>query len=424
MIMSIIFQAYFQIPDFKHNTSQEMELYCAVQEYAWGKVGPKSQVAQLSKNRPDFELKPDTTYAELWMGTHPNGPSKIAGSSETLDAYIKSHPEVLGNSCREKFGNNLPFLFKILSVNKALSIQAHPNIELAKELHTSRPHIYKDANHKPEMAIALTEFEGLCGFRPLSEIQSHIINIPQLRHVVGENASKELLDSSSDSYDKALKTCFTKLMQCDKETIAKMFDELMEAIIEKNSRDELDNLYLRLSEQYPKDVGCFVIYFLNFVRLNPGEAMFLGPNVPHAYLSGDCVECMACSDNVVRAGLTPKLIDVDVLCGMLEYVCTEGEKSVKFPSNFENQNSLLYEAPVPDFSVAKLIVDNQYKSIPRESASIIICVQGTCNYNVNRDDTSCYATGKMEAGTVLFLGSKDQCKFEAKDPVVCYQAFC
>ena len=401
-----------------------MELHCAVQEYAWGKVGNKSKVAQLAQNRLDFELNPDTTYAELWMGTHPNGPSKIVSSSEPLDVYIKSHPEILGNSCREKFGNNLPFLFKILSVNKALSIQAHPNIDLARELHNSRPNIYKDGNHKPEMAIALTEFEGLCGFRPLSEIQCHFKNIPQLRQIVGEDTSKELLNSKKDSYVKALKTCFTKLMQCDKETIAKMFVELMEAILEKNSRDELENLYLRLSEQYPNDVGCFVIYFLNFVRLNPGEAMFLGPNVPHAYLSGDCVECMACSDNVVRAGLTPKLIDVDVLCGMLEYVCTEGEKSVKFPFNFENKNSLLYEAPVPDFSVAKLIVDNEYKSIPRESASIIICVQGKCIYNVTGEDTSCYSSGKMEAGTVLFLRSKDQCEFKAKDPVICYQAFC
>ena len=91
----------------------------------------------------------------------------------------------------------------------------------------------------------------------------------------------------------------------------------------KADKDAADELFLRLWEQYPGDVGCFVIYFVNHVRLEPGEAMFLGPNLIHAYLSGDCVECMACSDNVVRAGLTPKLIDVPTLCSMLEYKCLE-----------------------------------------------------------------------------------------------------
>ena len=138
-----------------------MELKCEVQQYAWGKIGSESQVALLAKSgREDFEIQSSTPYAELWMGTHPNGPSKIMESNQLLDEYIKDQPEVLGNTCRKLFGDNLPFLFKILSVNKALSIQAHPNKELAVALHHDRPHIYKDPNHKPEMAIALSNFEG------------------------------------------------------------------------------------------------------------------------------------------------------------------------------------------------------------------------------------------------------------------------
>ena len=161
-----------------------MELKCEVQQYAWGKIGQESQVALLAKNRPDFEVQANTPYAELWMGTHPNGPSRIMKSNQPLDEYIKEHPDVLGVTCRERFGNNLPFLFKILSVNKALSIQAHPNKELAAKLHNDRPNVYKDPNHKPEMAIALTEFQGLCGFRPLREIKNNCENNSQLRKII------------------------------------------------------------------------------------------------------------------------------------------------------------------------------------------------------------------------------------------------
>ena len=214
-------------------------------------------------------------------------------------------------------------------------------------------------------------------------------------------------------------------MKCEKEKIANNVLELKQILMEKDVRSELDHLFLRLTDQFPGDVGCFVIYFLNYVRLSPGEAMFLGPNVPHAYLSGDCVECMACSDNVVRAGLTPKLIDVEVLCSMLEYVCTEGEKSVKFPSHIESENSVLYEAPVPDFSVAKLSVDSRYKFCPRSNSSIVIAVKGLGNYKVYADGSStCYSCGKLEKGTVLFLSAKDALEIEADNDVVCYQAFC
>ena len=403
-----------------------MELKCEVQQYAWGKIGYNSQVAILANNsRSDFEIHSESPYAELWMGTHPNGPSKLMKSNETLEKHIKDQPEILGENCRKLFGDNLPFLFKILSVNKALSIQAHPNIELAIELHKERPNVYKDPNHKPEMAIALTEFQGLCGFRPFSEIKSHFETIPQLRQCVGEATADELMRTDNKSYGTALKKGFTLLMQCDKEKIAAKVLELRQLINKKDNKSDLDNLFWQLSEQYPGDVGCFVIYFLNIIHLSPGEAMFLGPNVPHAYLSGDCVECMACSDNVVRAGLTPKLIDVDVLCSMLEYVCTEGEASVKFPSLEENANSVLYKPPVPDFSVARLAVDSSYKSLPRASASIVINVKGSGLYAVSSEGSSVtYATGKLQVGTVLFLKANDVLKIDTENDIVCYQAFC
>ena len=82
---------------------------------------------------------------------------------------------------------------------------------------------------------------------------------------------------------------------------------------------EKEQLVLRLEKQYPGDVGVISAFFFNYVKLNPGEALYLGANEPHAYIYGECIECMATSDNVVRAGLTPKHRDVQTLCSMLTY---------------------------------------------------------------------------------------------------------
>ncbi|BHF79545.1 hypothetical protein SprV_0702266600 [Sparganum proliferum] len=129
-------------------------------------------VCQLkTASSPSFTCEPSKPYAELWMGTHPSGPSKFADqSSENLADYINKDTSVLGTESVKLFGKTLPFLFKVLSVNKALSIQAHPNKKLAEKLHADHPDVYKDDNHKPELAIALSDFEALLCFRPLEEI--------------------------------------------------------------------------------------------------------------------------------------------------------------------------------------------------------------------------------------------------------------
>ncbi|XP_023326981.1 mannose-6-phosphate isomerase [Eurytemora carolleeae] len=331
-----------------------MELTCAVQEYAWGKLGQKSQVAKFAPAAcKDFMLDESKPYAELWMGVHPNGPSVIAETGETLAEYISKNPDCLGSKVSEKFQGQLPFLFKVLSVNKALSIQAHPAKEHAESLHATRPDVYKDPNHKPEIAIALTEFEGLCGFRPLEEIQGFLSKLPELQNCLGDKACKELLSSTPDCYEVALKAGFKALMQSESSVLKVQLDALA-VRIQNTEGDLLEDLYLRLIKEFPGDVGCFVIYFLNRVKLQPGQAMYLGPNVPHAYLSGDCIECMANSDNVVRAGLTPKLIDTSTLVNMLEYRCGPAEDR-KFAGQ-DSGSSVLFNPPVPDFSVNRIQV--------------------------------------------------------------------
>lgn len=252
-----------------------MELVCSVQQYAWGKIGEDSAVASLAKDGeyPGFTLDPSAPYAELWMGTHPNGPSKLSKTGQLLKDYLDEKPEALGESTRKNFGDQLPFLFKVLSVNKALSIQAHPDKKLAEVLHAERPDLYKDDNHKPEMIIALTDFEALCDFRPFSVIRDHIGQVPQLARCIG-----------SDWESMSLKDCFTALMKCDPETVRQELLSFKDDISAQSERSFLSDLFLRLHEEYPGDVGCFVIYFLSYHKLVPGEALFLEANVPHAYL--------------------------------------------------------------------------------------------------------------------------------------------
>ncbi len=401
-------------------------LKCVVQNYAWGKVGGESEVANLrSAADENFKVDSQAPYAELWMGTHPNGPSVLDHAGPTLKEYIKEAPHYLGEESRSRFGDDLPFLFKVLSVGKALSIQAHPNIEMAKKLHAERPDIYKDPNHKPEMAIALTKFQGLCGFRPLSEIQKNVKENAELRSVIGEDLCNALCTADDSNYADALKNAFTALMSAEKGSLAGPLNALKAKISKKASKDALDNLFLQLSEQYPGDVGCLVIYFVNHVTLEPGQAMFLGPNLIHAYLAGDCIECMACSDNVVRAGLTPKLIDVPTLCSMLDYKCLEGgQNDVLFQPSRESDVSTLYNPPVPDFSVSKISVASsaEYVWLPtRKSASILICTKGkgTLRSGCKR----CH----VKRGDVIFHMADLELavvKEEGSENIEAFQAFC
>lgn len=306
------------------------ELICSAQVYDWGLKGEHSTVGKLFSKNSKKELAAGTPYAELWMGTHPSGPSFMVeveeGKRTSLKQWIEDNPSVLGEKVLDKWGGELPFLFKVLSVGKALSIQAHPDKNLAKKLHEENPSVYKDGNHKPEMALALTEFHALCGFVSLEELKRVLQDVPEIATIVGEEAVKGILsikeDNRTEESRSELRSAFTKLMSAAEEIVSDLVSKLKYRILaEKQIRalTEKESVALHLEEQYPDDIGVLASFFLNFVKLNPGEALYLGANEPHAYVAGECIECMATSDNVVRAGLTPKYRDVNTLCSMLTY---------------------------------------------------------------------------------------------------------
>ncbi|XP_006163105.2 mannose-6-phosphate isomerase [Tupaia chinensis] len=370
------------------------------------------------------------------MGTHPRGDAKILDNriSQTLGQWIAEHQDCLGSKVKETFNGKLPFLFKVLSVETALSIQAHPDKELAKKLHLQAPQHYPDANHKPEMAIALTPFQGLCGFRPVEEIVAFLKKVPEFQLLVGDDAASQLEQSvggDSQAVAAALRGCFSHLMRSEKEVLVEQLDLLVKRISQQvaagnNTEDVCGELLLRLHQQYPGDIGCFAIYFLNLLTLQPGEAMFLEANVPHAYLKGDCVECMACSDNTVRAGLTPKFIDVPTLCEMLSYTPSPSKDRLFLPAwSQEDPYLSIYDPPVPDFTVLKMEVPGsvtEYKISVLDSASILLIVQGT----VTASTPTAQATMPLQRGSVLFIGADQSVSLKLTEPkdLLLFRACC
>lgn len=242
------------------------------------------------------------------MGTHPSLPSVDYNTGTSLKDIIADGDNaatMLAPSVVSLYGSNLPFLFKVLSINQALSIQAHPNKTLAGELHARDPKNYPDDNHKPEMAIALTEFEGLCGFRPLTEIRHFLQTVKPFRNLVGEESAAAFesgvdigKDADTDRNKTLLREAFSSMMVASQDDITAATAELIKQINDKSvnlrnphtdppvTGDDLAQLVLRLNKQYPDDIGLFNLFFLNYIRAQPGEALFLQADDIHAYLSG------------------------------------------------------------------------------------------------------------------------------------------
>ncbi|EST06768.1 Mannose-6-phosphate isomerase, type I [Kalmanozyma brasiliensis GHG001] len=399
-------------------TPKVFQLIPGVQSYDWGIVGDTSRVAQFASATPQLNFKPENNkpYAELWMGTHPSMPSKVilpsTSNHEALSSHLAAHPELIGEKVTNKFADeapgSLPFLFKVLSVGKALSIQAHPDKELGKRLHKQRPDVYKDPNHKPEMAIALTAFRGFCGFRPLSEITGFIKGVPEFAQLVQVDPAE--LESVSDENDvkKRLKTIFSNLMNspaASYEPLASQLSERFAAGSVEGVPETERQLVVKLSAEFPKDIGIFCTFLLNISSLQPGQALFLQANEPHAYLEGEILECMASSDNVVRAGLTPKLRDTETLVEMCTYQSGSDRgrlKGVKWGKvKGEGVEALLYDPPIEEFSVVTMQVGegSTAKNDGVDGPSIVLVLEGEVEVKESGDKV------RLSKGQLAFVGA-------------------
>ena len=382
------------------------------------------------------------------MGTHPSLPSKDLHTGRSLLDLVSDNQALLNHDIAKKYSNKLPFLFKVLSINKALSIQAHPNKKLAEQLHSKDPRNYPDDNHKPEMTIAITPFEGLCGFRPLREISHFLNTIPPLRALVGDSQAQGLETAAQEdntpdvtASKSALRSAFTELMHQPKDAVTAMSKELLNLAKDGkldpgpsiNTADELSELVQRCNSQFPADIGLFNLFFLNYVKLAPGQAMYLKADDIHAYIAGDVIECMASSDNVIRAGFTPKFQDVDTLCDILTYDHDPPEQQLLRPTEYpyatlnrtaysSGSECMLYDPPIEEFSVVRTVLKASGAKATFEGIagpSIVICTSGKGTVAVGPK------VEELNEGYVYFVGATAELVVESEgEDMVTYRAFC
>jgi mannose-6-phosphate isomerase len=320
-----------------------VRLECGIQHYSWGAV-PHRDHTPFIADLLGIEATPGKPYAELWIGAHADLPSLAitAGGATPLHELIEKYPrELLGDALLQAGFTTLPFLLKILSCRKALSIQAHPDSERARQLHRRAPEHYPDTNHKPEIAVAVTDFEALCQFRPENDLLSDLARISGLQRIA---AAIERTPA-----DRRLRQAYAKLLSMPERDAAEALDQALEQVRNLSDRSDRDECFLRIAAAYPGDRGALSVYFLNHVRLSPGEAVFLGANEPHAYLQGTIVECMANSNNVVRGGLTSKFVDKEVLLEMLTY---RAGKPTIMSGTAGDAGLRMYAPPVQEFKLA------------------------------------------------------------------------
>ncbi|MET7803619.1 mannose-6-phosphate isomerase, class I [Micromonospora chersina] len=276
-----------------------------IRDYAWGS---RTAIAEL-QGRPVPSAGPE---AELWLGAHPGAPATVDrdGNPVSLIELLVGEPEHwLGERLVGRFGTRLPFLLKVLAADAPLSLQAHPDAEQARAGYaadTGRVN-YVDPYHKPELLVALSEFEALCGFRDPAESAAAIaaFGVPALEPVV----------AALGTGPEGLREAVRLLLSWPEAERAGLVADVLAA--EAAGPDA--ELVRALAVGYPADPGVVVALLLHHVRLAPGEAIWMPAGNLHAYLRGTGVEIMAASDNVLRGGLTPKRVDVDELLRVLRF---------------------------------------------------------------------------------------------------------
>lgn len=295
-----------------------------VRDYPWGAV---SGIPELLGRVPD-----GTPQAELWIGAHAGAPSRVDDAGTTLDRLIEADPDrELGKPVRARFGDTLPFLLKVLSADRALSLQAHPNSEQAisgfgAEEFAGVPRDashrnYKDPRHKPEMIFALTRFEALCGFRSPARILRLLERFTGAAGAAVQGLRRALV---ADTAEDALRETLGLLLDGGDWSAAS--DDVAAGAAELGGADDVPEKDRRtyrtiaeLGRQYPGDVGVIIALMLQRVTLEPGQSLMLPAGNMHAYVRGLGVEVMASSDNVLRCGLTAKHVDADELMKILDF---------------------------------------------------------------------------------------------------------
>jgi len=316
-----------------------LELRGKSQSYSWGKIGASSRIAPFLGAYDAAQ-----PLAEYWLGTHPKGPSDLVlplGDTVQLSAHLGAD-------------RSISFMLKVLSINPdfGLSIQSHPDSRWAKILHQRDPANYPDDSHKPEIGVALTPVTLLLGFRSLKKLADVVSRVPALHELWGRGLMERLFEASEGAHQpELLKELFGRVLSASERAVAAVVSAVCEARDGHESYAEERAIIGRLRRCYGDgDPGLLAILMMNIVHLEPGEAVFIGPNCPHAYLDGDLVECMVSSDNVIRAGLTSKFKDTATLLETISY--SEVDALGKVTTKGALGDLALFDLPINDFALA------------------------------------------------------------------------
>ena len=333
-----------------------------IKDYAWGS---RESLAQLA-GRPTPSQDPE---AELWVGAHEAGPAHLA-DGRTLDALIADDVRgQLGEQVVSEFGERLPFLLKILAAEKALSIQAHPGAERAAGAPEGT---YADSWPKPEAWVPLTECVAFAGSLPFEVVA------PRLREL-GVPALSELVDAAAGE-DRPAHGLLAALLNLPAVDRGAFVTDVMDAVRARVEAGGLDadvaaawRTSLEVLEQFPGDVGVVVTLTMRHLVMKPGLSYFIDAGVMHSFVRGTTVEILANSDNVVRAGLTPKKIDVDEL---LEIVDVDAQITPSEP--VRDEGVITYESHVPHFSLREISAADEQVDVrvPGEGKPVIVLALG------------------------------------------------
>jgi len=372
-----------------------LKLTNTVQHYAWGSKTALTSLYGI----PNPAHQP---MAELWMGAHPNGSSIVEdsrGYTRSLQEVIADDPTtLLGEAVATRFGE-LPFLFKVLCAGQPLSIQVHPNRQaaqagFAKENAAGIPRNaaarnYKDANHKPELVYALTPFVALNGFRDFTQIVDLLQPLADAHPAIVGFLAQPQADT--------LRPLFAALL-------AMAGDEKIYALARlkqqmADGQGEPWDTLRAIAIDYPDDCGLFSPLLLNLITLMPGEAMFLFAETPHAYLEGVGLEIMANSDNVLRAGLTEKYIDIPEL--IANVVFKEKPASQWLTTPVSEGAALHFPVPVDDFAFSVYTLSASDTVLPAGSAAILFCIAGDASLSDGEQVL------QLLAGESVFIGASE-----------------
>jgi mannose-6-phosphate isomerase len=392
--------------DFLHGV---LPLNGVVQHYSWGGFDFIPMLLKL----PNPDQKP---FAEYWLGAHPNHPSRI--KDQTLTDLINNNPHAMLGRAAKKF-SSLPYLFKVLDVRQMLSIQVHPSKQSAEKGFdeenekgipvTASNRNYKDRNHKPELMVALSDFWLLHGFKNESALLAVFETTPELhflKKIFAEGGYRKL---------------YEEVMLMDQQKVNEVLHPLLQRIVPlyhnqslKKQREDFWAARAAISfcKEDKYDRGIFSIYLFNLVHLKEGEGIYQPGGMPHAYLEGQNVEIMANSDNVLRAGLTDKYIDVAELLKHVRFEPTIPD--ILHPGSGHS----VYHSPAEEFELHRYqLKDHHPETINASSAELLLITDGTAMLSSENGDKQ-----EIKKGEAFFVTSGTQLYVEPGDYATIFRA--